>query len=335
MNRFKQIVPFLLLLIVYPSAVFADGATLYVSPATGSYTVGQLFPVRIMVATGGTSIHAAEATLQFDPASLAVESISAEGSIIGSWISGPTFSNATGTISFIGWTSVPFSGETGLLLTVQFKALRNAGVSARFAAGVVLATNGSSNIISAMQNAVFTIAPLPLAPTSSEAITIPLAPNTTFDYSTSTPGSMRSTSAVEPAFVENNQTIKLGNPIILRGAASPDAVLKVSIQEGEGSVMHVIISAAGDGSFTFVSDNIANPGVYRVWVAEMLGTTEGIPSAPILITVKDTAFMTEFALASSIAITVFPYAALVAAIAFGVAYLRHKQTLHQLETRGR
>ena len=58
-----RIVLFIAMFLFAPSALAAaGGATLYVSESCGSYTVGDTFPVSIMVYTGGAPINAAEAT---------------------------------------------------------------------------------------------------------------------------------------------------------------------------------------------------------------------------------------------------------------------------------
>jgi hypothetical protein len=81
---------------------YAQKASLYLAPSTGTYTVGNTFLVQVKVNSGGVAINAADGTLVFDPDKLEVVKISKEDSIFSLWVQEPTFSNSLGTINFAG-----------------------------------------------------------------------------------------------------------------------------------------------------------------------------------------------------------------------------------------
>src|SRR3989304_8812555 len=60
-------------------------ASLYFSPSTGSYTVGNNFSVDVKVNTGGAAINAAEGTVVFNPNDLEVANVSKNNSVFALW----------------------------------------------------------------------------------------------------------------------------------------------------------------------------------------------------------------------------------------------------------
>lgn len=99
----------------------AEAADVGLSPSSGSYGTGQTFTVNVQAIPNGDSINAIEGTLKFDPAILNVTSV-AKGPTFSLWATEPTFSNAAGTVTFAGSSSVPFS-STANILTVTFKTV--------------------------------------------------------------------------------------------------------------------------------------------------------------------------------------------------------------------
>ncbi len=106
-----------------------SGATMYLSPATGSYGIGQLFTVDIMVNAGAQPVDGAQAFINFNPAYLTV--VDAAGNPTNQIIPGSAFSshllnsvdNAAGQISYSDGqlTGSPISGLF-TLATIRFKA---------------------------------------------------------------------------------------------------------------------------------------------------------------------------------------------------------------------
>lgn len=146
----------------------AQSASLYLSPSTGTYTVGNTFLVQVKVNSGGVAINAADGTLIFDVDDLEVKSISKEGSIFTLWVQEPVFSNSLGTINFAGGKPSPgFTGAAGTIINITFKAKTAGTANLTFASGSVLADDGKgTNILANMGSGVYSltgreITPLP------------------------------------------------------------------------------------------------------------------------------------------------------------------------------
>ncbi|MFH1714445.1 MAG: cohesin domain-containing protein, partial [Candidatus Nealsonbacteria bacterium] len=159
--------------IIFPE--MTQGASLYLSPSAGSYTVGNTFLAQINVNTGGLAVNAAEGTLVFDSDRMEVASISKTSSVFSLWVQEPEFSNALGTINFAGGKPSPgYSGASGIIMNVTFKAKRAGVANLTFAAGSVLADDGKgTNVLSQLGDGKYTldamvVSPIPVPPTSTQ-----------------------------------------------------------------------------------------------------------------------------------------------------------------------
>ena len=140
-----------------PSAK-AAGATLYVSPASAKYQVGQTFTMSVLVNSGGGSgINAAEGALKFDPTILKAQSVS-KGSLFSLWTEEPKFNNTAGTISFGGGSPSAYKGSSGSIVSISFKVLKAGDSSVSFTSGLVLANDGvGTNILSSYGSGKYTL----------------------------------------------------------------------------------------------------------------------------------------------------------------------------------
>lgn len=140
------------------SGVVAEAATLGASPSTGVYTTGATFDVRVTINTQGKSINAAEGVLKFNPRELQVVSVSQAGSIFNLWTIDPAFSNSAGTVSFGGGSPKGYTGTSGTIITVRFRASGSGASSVSFSSGSVLAADGmGTNVLSGMSGGNYTI----------------------------------------------------------------------------------------------------------------------------------------------------------------------------------
>ncbi|MDO8601289.1 MAG: cohesin domain-containing protein [bacterium] len=104
--------------------VMASGASLYLSPASGSFFVGSTFDVSIFVNTGNENINAVQVDIMFDPKAIQVANPTAGKSFIEVWVAQPTYSNLTGQISFVGGMPNPgINTSAGLVSTITFRAI--------------------------------------------------------------------------------------------------------------------------------------------------------------------------------------------------------------------
>ncbi len=177
----RRVISILLILILFfsfsPYTRAANGS-FYLSPSSASYTVGNTFSIAVRVNTGGISINAAQGTLVFSPDKLLVVGISKTGSIFSLWTSEPTYSNSSGTISFGGGVPNPgFTGASGKIITITFRARVSGTGSVNWSSGAVLANDGKgTNILATMGGGTYTLGatiisplPEPAAPTGTPA----------------------------------------------------------------------------------------------------------------------------------------------------------------------
>lgn len=143
--------------LLLPSFLLA--ASLSIAPATGVYTVGNTFTVRVTLNTEGKPVNSADGEFKFNPQELSVVSINSASSIFDLWVTKPTFSNTAGTISFSGGTTPPgFTGSNGTVFTITFSAKSASTAKVLMTSGSILAFDGlGTNIITGMNGGSFTI----------------------------------------------------------------------------------------------------------------------------------------------------------------------------------
>jgi hypothetical protein len=137
----------------------ADAATLYLSPASGSYTVGDVITVSMLVNTQGQTINSVDANITYPNKYLEVISISKSGSILSLWVEEPTFVNSSGTINLGGGLPTPgHNGGAGKIIDVTFKLKAAGSAQLAFSSGAVRANDGyGTNVLQASSGATFNI----------------------------------------------------------------------------------------------------------------------------------------------------------------------------------
>ncbi|MCX6759230.1 MAG: cohesin domain-containing protein [Candidatus Nealsonbacteria bacterium] len=184
-----------------PAPVKAAGASLNLSPSTGTYVVGSNFSVKAKVDSGGNVINAAEAVLNFNTSELEVVSVSKTGSIFTLWTTEPAFSNSTGIISFGGGTPQNFSGTAGTIITITFKAKVVGTAKVNFSSGSVLAADfKGTNVLTSLISGSYTITPTIITPPAEEYIPPANAPAAPIVTSPTHPDSEKWYSNNDPKF---------------------------------------------------------------------------------------------------------------------------------------
>ena len=148
------------------SAHASQAATLYVSPGTGTYRVGQTFTVTIGVSSPDQAVNAVSGVVRFPNNLLQLTSLSKSG-VVSLWVQDPTFSQAAGTASFEGVILNPgYKGGGGKLITLTFRAKATGDATVSLASGQVLANDGQgTNILSGLGRGKYRIDPALPAPT--------------------------------------------------------------------------------------------------------------------------------------------------------------------------
>lgn len=179
----------LALVLFFSFAWYSYAASLSVSPSTGVYSSGSTFTVRVAINTQGKSINAAEGQLSFKPNELSVVSVSRASSIFNLWTTEPTYSNSAGTITFGGGSPNGYSGSSGTIMTITFRATGSGSPKVVFTSGSILAADGlGTNILTNMSGGTYTV----------NALTADPEPEIVFVPEANTPGRPSVTSTTHP-----------------------------------------------------------------------------------------------------------------------------------------
>jgi hypothetical protein len=98
-----------------------SGISLYMTPSSGSYNVGDFINVSVKINTNQETINSVKANLTFSE-NLKVQNISKSGSILELWIEDPSFDNSSRIISFGGaGAGTTYKGSNGQIISINFK----------------------------------------------------------------------------------------------------------------------------------------------------------------------------------------------------------------------
>lgn len=163
-------------LFFFPGQVSA--ATLAVNPGTGEFSAGQRISVSVYVSSPDKSVNAVSATLSFPASLLAVTSLNKTNSVANLWVQEPSFSNTAGTVSLEGVILNPgFTGDKGLVLTINFLVKSPGVANVTFTNGSVLANDGNgTNILSNFYSASYSIGGEAVQSNTLAPTGVPLAP---------------------------------------------------------------------------------------------------------------------------------------------------------------
>lgn len=158
--KYRQFFSILFFAFSFFSVTFfnADAAILKINPNTGVYSAGKSFSVSVVLNTEGKAVNAADGQLTFNPRELQVAGVSRGASIFNLWTEEPTFSNSVGSVSFGGGSPTGYTGTSGNIVTVTFKALSAGTPKVQFKSGSVLAADGlGTNVLTAMHGGSYTV----------------------------------------------------------------------------------------------------------------------------------------------------------------------------------
>lgn len=138
------------------SSIFA--ASLSLNPATGAYNTGDNFSVRLRVSSPDQSINAVSANINFSNDTLSLVSISKSGSIMTLWPVEPSFINQAGQASVDGVAISGFTGSSGTVVTLNFRAVKEGPAYVRLSSSSVLANDGNgTNVLEGSSGSNFNI----------------------------------------------------------------------------------------------------------------------------------------------------------------------------------
>ena len=178
---------FLLVFVWLPKGVKAEGASLYLSPSSGTFFVGSTFDISIFLNTGGNDINAVKVDLKFDPKKLQITSPTAGRSFITVWISQPVFSNVEGTATFQGGIPSPgINTSAGLVSTITFRAIApgETSISILDSSLVLLNDPKGTNVLASVGKGIYQIT---LPPPEGPKVFSPTHPDQNKWYSNNSP----------------------------------------------------------------------------------------------------------------------------------------------------
>lgn len=226
-----------------------SAATLSLSPASGSYGVGGIFTVQVVVSSIDQALNAVSGVLSFPPDKLSVVSVSNVGSVVNFWIREPTFSNTSGTVSFEGVVVTPgYQGARGAVLSITFQGKAAGTVLVQFSESAVLANDGiGTNILANIQAGQYLL--------SVTRPGVPAVPTPAIAESTISP----------PVIEDYTKQIKQGESIIISGTTYPESRVDVWLQYESGEPSVYTVESNAEGVFRFLSEPQMQEGIYVVW----------------------------------------------------------------------
>ena len=156
LKKFFAKLLFVLFLLTIGQKIFAAELTL--SPSSGNYNVGDSFSVMLRVSSPSQSINAVSSGVSFSNDTISLSSISKSGSIITLWPVEPSFVNQAGSASIDGVAISGFTGNSGTVVTLNFRAIKEGPAYVRLSGASVLANDGNgTNVLQGSDGASFTI----------------------------------------------------------------------------------------------------------------------------------------------------------------------------------
>ncbi len=146
------------LLLACTAALWATpalAASLYITPALGTYAVGSTFTVGVYVTSADQAMNAASGVVTFPKDKLEVTGLNKTGSVFNFWVQEPSYSNVDGNVRFEGVVLNPgFRGTAKRVLSVTFRAKAAGTARLAFSQASVLANDGQgTNILTGQASA--------------------------------------------------------------------------------------------------------------------------------------------------------------------------------------
>ncbi len=167
-SKWRQVILsvfFLSSLLFFPGRILAS--TLSVQPVTGTFTVGSVFDVSVLLDTKGKSVNVVKLSLSFPPDKLQITSPSTGKSIIDTWTASPKFDNATGRVELEGGIKGGINASEGLITTLSFRVKSVGETIIKFLDGsrVLLNDGNGTDDLTQTQNGIFELTlPPPAGP---------------------------------------------------------------------------------------------------------------------------------------------------------------------------
>jgi len=249
MVKIYSIVLFSFLFFLLPFSARA-AANLSITPASGTYEVGETIVAHIAVSSD-VSLNAVSGSVLFPTSLFSIQSVSKNGSILNFWVSEPTF-GVSGVVRFEGVVLNGSGAYSGSVLTVILKAKKAGPGVIGFQSGQVLANDGQgTDITGSLSDASYTVVePSP----EVKKIVVPATEP-----------------APEPPVVvatlkapDISRGSKYGSSSILGTSDYPNAQVLLTFTADDGTKIFILGLSEADGSFNVIVPNSLKRGSYYV-----------------------------------------------------------------------
>lgn len=135
----------------------AGAASFFVSPSSGTHTLGSTITVTIVAETATQALNALSGTLSIPTDAFDIVSVTSSGSIVNFWVQEPTRTGAS--VAFEGVVLNPgYIGSNGKVATVTLRTKKVGTFSLSYTSASILANDGKgTNILSGTRGATFTV----------------------------------------------------------------------------------------------------------------------------------------------------------------------------------
>lgn len=233
-----------------------QAANLSVSKAVGNFEVGDYFSVKVTVSDNNVLFNAVSAVVSFPASLFKVESVSKANSVLNFWVTEPV--SASNTVKFEGVALGGFTGFTGTVVTINFRAIAPGTGTIGFISGQVLANDGQgTDITNNLIGAQYIV---------KEAVSVPeVQKEKKIEVKKE---EVETIEEVQPAPTLASPEIvlssKYGVPAILGTSIYGNAEVLVTFVASDGAKVFIVGKAEADGSFTLLVPKSLKHGVYSV-----------------------------------------------------------------------
>ena len=239
--------------------IFAHAAILSISPASGTFEVGDRVTVKIMVSSN-VPINAISVGASFSTSIFTIESVSKAGSLLDFWVSEPNFSQGAGTLHFEGVTLGGFKGGTATVLTATLKAAKIGSGTVIFTSGQVLANDGQgTDITSGLKGATFSVE-------ARKDVSKPPVPEQKKPEAPQPPPTLESPEIV--------LTRKFGEQAISGTSNYPQAQALLTFVAESGVKIFIIGTTDDSGEFILLVPQTLKRGTYKVYAVIIQESTK-------------------------------------------------------------
>jgi hypothetical protein len=259
-KTFLTIIILITALFICAGVVFSQQkAILYLNPISGSYKEGKIFKVKVKINTGKNKINSARGVIKFPKNNLEVLDIGKSGSIFTFWEPTTSFSNYAGEIDFGGGLPSPgFSGQSGKILEITFRAKSAGKVKIDFQEGAILANDKKgTDVLGKIKGAEYKII--------KEAIPSPVKKPIEKEFK-------------PPEITVFPERLSSTEVLYLEGKAEPSSTVILYIEKEDEEPIIKEIRIDPDGSWSYIHNKFLQAGKYSVFAKAK--NDEGEISAP-------------------------------------------------------